>query len=113
MIGVKFLHKIFKIITVLALLSALHACTWVKPTPEGAKIVVSDSTGIRNCERQGAVTSILKSRVGAYDRKASKVAGELETLARNEAALMGGDTIVAESDVKDGRQTFGVYQCHP
>jgi hypothetical protein len=42
-----------------------------------------------------------------------KVAGELEALARNEAALMGGDTVVAELPVKDGRQVFGVYRCQP
>lgn len=107
------MHKIFKIIVILALLPALHACTWVKSTPEGTNVVVSDSAGISNCARKGEVTSSLKSRVGAFERKASKVAGELETLARNEAAQMGGDTIVAESDIKDGRQTFGVYQCRP
>lgn len=107
------MHKIFKIIVILALLPALHACTWVKSTPEGTNVVVSDSAGISNCVRKGEVTSSLKSRVGAFERKASKVAGELETLARNEAAQMGGDTIVAESDIKDGRQTFGVYQCRP
>lgn len=98
---------------VLALLPALHACTWVKPTPEGAKVVVSDGAGVNHCERKGEVASILKSRVGAYERNATKVAGELETLARNEAALMGGDTVVAESNVKDGRQVFGVYKCRP
>jgi hypothetical protein len=37
----------------------------------------------------------------------------LVALARNEAALMGGDTVVAESPVKDGRQLFGVYRCRP
>jgi len=107
------LHKIFKIITVLTLLPALHACTWVKPTPEGAKVVVSDSTGIKKCVPKGELTSTLKSRVGAFERNATKVAGELETLASNEAVLMGGDTIVAKSDIQDGRQTFAVYQCRP
>jgi hypothetical protein len=39
------------------------------------------------------------------------VAEELATLARNEGALLGGDTVAAESPVAEGRQTFGVYQC--
>lgn len=98
---------------VLALLPALHACTWVKPTEEGAKVVVSDNAGVSKCVAKGELTSTLKSRVGAFERNATKVAGELETLASNEAALMGGDTIVAKSDVKDGRQTFAVYKCRP
>jgi len=107
------LHKIFKIIAVSVVLTALHACTWVKPTPEGAEVVVSDSTGVNNCVSKGKVNASLKSRVGAFERKPGKVAGELETLARNEAASMGGDTIVAESEIDEGRQTFGVYKCHP
>lgn len=96
-----------------ALLSlvAMQGCTWVKPTEAGAAVVVSDGSGVSNCERKGEVEAALKSRVGAFERNATKVAGELETLARNEAAKMGGDTIVAESTVRDGKQTFGVYRC--
>jgi hypothetical protein len=30
---------------------------------------------------------------------------------RAKAALMGGDTVVAETGVKEGRQEFGVYLC--
>jgi len=95
------------------LLASLQACTWVKPTEGGAGVVVSDGAGISNCVRKGSVESVLKSRVAGVDRNATKVAGELETLARNEAALMGGDTIVAESAPLDGTQTFGVYRCRP
>jgi len=96
-----------------ALLASLQACTWVKPTDGGAGVVVSDGAGVSNCVRKGSVDSVLKSRVAGVDRNATKVAGELETLARNEAALMGGDTIVAESAALDGTQTFGVYRCRP
>jgi hypothetical protein len=49
--------------------------------------------------------------VGILARGDSKVRGELITLARNEAATMGGDSIVAESPAVQGRQTFGVYRC--
>jgi len=93
------------------LISLLQACTWVKVTPEGAKVRVATSSEIGSCESKGEVTSSLKSRVGAFERKPGKVAGELETLARNEAALMGGDTVVAKTNVKEGRQIFDVYRC--
>lgn len=106
------MHKVFKIIAVSVVLTTLHACTWVKPTPEAAKVVVSDSAGVANCIRKGAVNASLKSRVGAFERKPGKVAGELETLARNDAAASGGDTIVAESEIDEGRQTFGIYKCY-
>jgi hypothetical protein len=107
------LHKVHKAVTLLALASCFHACTWVKPTPEGEKVRVAQAHEVRECERKGEVASILKSRIAGFERKPGKVAGELEALARNEAALMGGDTVVAESPVKDGRQVFGVYRCLP
>lgn len=107
------MYPSIKLVVVLVLLAGVSACTWVKPTEAGAKVVVSDGAGVSNCKRKGEVESALKSRVGAFERNATKVAGELETLARNEAADMGGDTIVAESDVWEGKQTFGVYRCRP
>lgn len=99
------------ITTALALLLFLGGCTWVKTTEDGAKVIVSDGAGVSNCERKGEVEAALKSRVGGFERNATKVAGELETQARNEAAKMGGDTIVAESNVQDGKKTYGVYRC--
>ncbi len=105
------MQTLHKSIALLALLASLTACTWVKPTTEGEKVIVSDGSGVNNCERKGEVESALKSRVAGVERNATKVAGELEALARNEAAKMGGDTIVAESNVRDGKQTFGVYRC--
>jgi len=90
---------------------ALHACTWVKPTPEGEFVRVLTADGVAGCARKGQVTVSLKDRVAGYDRNAEKVARELATLARNEGALMGGDAVVAESAEKDGRQTFGVFNC--
>lgn len=105
------MHASIKLMVALVLLPGLSACTWVKPTDGGANVVVADGSGVSNCERKGEVESALKSRVGGFERNATKVAGELETLARNEAAKMGGDTIVAESNVRDGKQTFGVYRC--
>jgi hypothetical protein len=102
---------ISKTLLVVFALTAVSACTWVKTTPEGEKVTVSDGTGVSNCERKGEVESALKSRVAGVERNATKVAAELEALARNEAAKMGGDTIVAESNVRDGKKTYGVYRC--
>ena len=107
------MHKTYNTITLLALAACLQACTWIKPTTEGEKVRVAQANEVRDCERKGEVASILKSRIAGFERKPGKVAGELEALARNEAALMGGDTVVAESPVKDGRQLFGVYRCQP
>ena len=87
------------------------ACTWVKPTPAGESVRVAPASEVASCTRKGKVTVSLKSRVAGVERKPTKVANELATLARNEGALLGGDTVVAETAVADGRQVFGVYHC--
>lgn len=107
------MRNLHKVTTLIVLAAYLPGCTWVKPTPEGERVRVAQVQEVRDCERKGEVASILKSRVAGFERNPDKVAGELETLARNEAALMGGDTVVAQSPIKDGRQMFGVYRCQP
>jgi len=104
-------HRIKTAIALVTLIALLHACTWVKTTPEGARVQVVLPSELKQCTSKGEVTVRLKSRVGAFERKPGKVAGELEALARNEAATMGGDTIVARSLVNEGQQTFEVYGC--
>lgn len=86
-------------------------CAWVKLTPEGEGVQVAEAGAVTDCVRKGKVTVSLKNRVAGFERKPTRVAGELATLARNEGALLGGDTVVAESNVSDGRQVFGVFQC--
>jgi hypothetical protein len=93
------------------LAGGLNGCTWVKTTPEGESVRVASADAVSDCVRKGKVTVSVKSRVSGVERKPTKVATELAALARNEGALLGGDTVVAETDVADGRQTFGVYQC--
>ena len=107
------MNKAFIAATLLAPVGLLAACTWVKTTPEGEAVRVAQASEVGDCVYKGQVDSSLKSRIGPFERKPSKVALELETLARNEAALMGGDTVVAQTGVKDGRQEFGVYLCKP
>ena len=105
------LNPVSRSFFLLALVCTLHACTWVKITPGGEKVVVSDGVGVANCVHKGEVEAALKSRVAGVERNATKVQLELETLARNEASKMGGDTIVAISNVRDGKKDYAVYLC--
>lgn len=89
----------------------LAACTWVKTTPEGEGVQIATMQQTRDCEKLGDVNVSLKHKVGRVERKPEKVATELETLARNEGALMGGNTVAPVSKSSDGRQTFGVFNC--
>jgi hypothetical protein len=99
--------------TVAAAVALLGACTWVKTTPEGESVRVASAAEVTDCDRKGKVTVSLRSRVAGVERKPTKVAQELATLARNEGAGLAGDTVVAETHVSEGSQVFGVYDCKP
>lgn len=105
------MKRMFTTAALALLVGCLSACAWVKTTPEGAAVRVASAESVGSCERKGKVTVSVKSRVGSVERKPTKVASELATLARNEGALLGGDTVVAETSVTEGRQVFGVYRC--
>ena len=105
------MNKFISTARVVVLAGLLNACTWVKTTPEGEPVSVATADAVSDCVRKGKVTVSLKNRVAGVERKPTKVATELATLARNEGAQLGGDTVVAETPVSDGSQVFGVYQC--
>ena len=99
------------VVASLCLLIGLSGCTWVKLTTEGEKVAVVSSVDSA-CNKLGTTTSIGRAEIASVDRNEAKVASELETLARNHAAGMGGNTIVSQGSVsEEGQQTFVVYQC--
>jgi Domain of unknown function (DUF4156) len=95
----------------LLLLSVLSSCTWVSLTDEGARVQLRTLEQARACERKSRVTVSVKDKIGGIARNEDKVRGELETLARNEAARVGGNAVAAESEPTDGRQVFLIYHC--
>ena len=90
----------------------VSACSWVKMTPEGEQVTVAKAAHVANCKFAGTTTVSVKART-VGERDAGKVKTELETLARNEASKLNGDTIVPVTEVKNGEQVFKVYQCNP
>ena len=100
-----------RLMVIIAALAMLPACTWVKLTEQGETVTVVSKVA-DSCERLGSTSSQTKADIASVGRNDKKVATELQTLARNSAAKMGGDTIVAESEVSEsGEQKFGVYRC--
>lgn len=85
----------------------LSACSWVELTPEGKKIRVLSASEVSTCKKLGN-TSV---SVADLNRKDEVIADNLETLARNAAGEMHGDTIVPVSKVEEGKQKFAVYRC--
>jgi hypothetical protein len=100
-----------KAITTLFIMSFLSACTYVKTDSAAENIVLANENRIQNCKRLGTASARVKASVIGINRKSEKVASELLALARNEAASMGGNTLVASSGIQDGKQGFVVYQC--
>jgi hypothetical protein len=90
---------------------ALAACTWVKPSEQGAGVRLATAGEVEGCEDAGTTHVSVMDKLGVVARNEDKVAGELATLARNSAAQLGGDTVVATSEITDGSQTFAVYRC--
>lgn len=99
------------ILTALFTLTALGACTWVDLEPDAQSVAVARTQDIAECESISHVTASVMDGVGFIDRSEKKVKKELATIARNEAARLGGDTVVPASSITDGKQHFSVYRC--
>jgi hypothetical protein len=89
----------------------LSACTWVKPTEAGKKVTLVKAFNVKNCKNIGTTTSSVKAQLGSIERSPDKVRQELIALAQNQAADLGGDSIVALTDVEEGSMEFGIYRC--
>jgi len=98
-------------IALIALASFSSGCTWVKVSEAGSSIAVANAVNVRGCKNLSEVSVSVTSKVGFYNRNSDKVATELTNLARNEAAGLGGDTIVPSSGIDNGKQSFNVYRC--
>lgn len=106
-------HGVLKRLGLAAVIVAgLAACTWVKPTTEGAAVaVVPDAAAVEGCRKLGITRVSVLDRVAGVPRSYRKLEQELDTLARNSAAEMAGDTVMAASEIVDGHRTYAVYDC--
>lgn len=102
-----------KLFVMVVLLSGLvSACTWVKLDSNASNVHVVGQANLAGCERLGWVAATTRSElVFDIQRSPTKVKTELETMARNQAASRGADSIIATSDVQNGKQQFDIYRC--
>ena len=96
----------------LTLAILLGGCTWVPLDKSADGVQLATAAEVEKCHRLGKVSTKVAYKVAGIERSEKKVATELATLARNEAAQMQGDTIAPESEIVTGRQTFGIYRCN-
>ncbi|HKK50908.1 MAG TPA: DUF4156 domain-containing protein [Myxococcota bacterium] len=100
-------------IAVLWLTSSVAGCVWVPLDPQAESVRVATSLeAVQDCKKLGVVRSRTRTRIGFIARSEEKISEELTALARNNAAEMEADTIVADGPPSvDGRQRFLAYRC--
>jgi hypothetical protein len=97
--------------TLAIVISGLTACTWVEPTREGSEVIVVKASSVGTCNKLGTATTSVKHKLGIITRSDEKVTEELTILAKNKAAEMGGDSIVAKGEPVEGSMSFDIYKC--
>lgn len=102
-----------KNILLTALLGAsLSACSWVQVSEEGKDVSVVKSYNVEGCKKLGqTVTQVRHTSLPGVERDKEKMIKELTVLAKNQAAKMGGDSIVSKDDFNKGAMTFDIYKC--
>lgn len=91
--------------------AAVSGCVFIQPTEEGQKVRVLTAGEVDRCRALGNITSTVTDRIGVIVRRQDTVEDDVLQNAKNAAADMGGDTIVAAGALNAGKQTFGVYRC--
>ncbi len=89
----------------------LSACTWVEPTKESKDVTLVKSFNVKSCKKLSTTIISVVQKVGIITRDKNTVTEELITLAKNKAASLGGDSIVAHKPAVDGSMTFDIYKC--
>lgn len=104
--------KNFKInAMLLGLATVLTACSFVSLNPDAKNTAVAtDINSLSNCKFLGNTNVSLWSKAETFQSQ-DKVESQLDTLARNQAATMGGNTVAPSSKINDGQRAYNVYNC--
>ena len=87
------------------------ACSFVSLNPQAENTtVLPKGSSYANCKFLGNTNVSIWSKATTFQSQ-EKAESQLDTLARNEAASMGGNTVTPTSDIVNGQRTYGVYNC--
>ena len=101
-----------KLFVISLLFASLSACSWVEISEEGKKVSVVKSFNVEGCKKLGqTVSQVRHTSIGGMERDKEQVVQELTVLAQNQAAKMGGDSVVAKDDYDTGSMSFEIYKC--
>ncbi len=89
------------------------ACSWIKPSVGSHSVALATQHEVAGCTKKGVTTSKTLSKFFFIPRGQDKMYSELVMLAKNEAVIMEGDTIVPQPTSAPGTLVFAVYACKP
>ena len=89
----------------------LASCATIDLTPGGQKVRVLAPDEVSSCRELGKTNTSVTAKALGLPRPPETIKKELESIARNSASNMGGDTIVPLTVIADGKQSFVVYKC--
>jgi hypothetical protein len=93
-----------------SLLLFVSACNFVQVNESGSMVTQARAPDVTHCTHIGQIDSQTRAKV-LLQRSSEKVQQELIDLARNQAASMGANAIVAIGEPKNGTQKFRAYRC--
>lgn len=95
----------------LSLLLGLAGCAHVELSSGGEAVDIVQPEIVAACQKVGTASASTKPRIWMFARSDETIRDELTTLARNEAAKLGGNALVPTSPIEEGRQSYDVYRC--
>lgn len=104
------MRMLTRFFTLTVVLTATSACTLGNFQPDAEAVKLRNGADVADCKLLGTTTEKTRDR-WAPSRSDKKVANEVLALARNEAANIGGNTLVEQTALVMGRQTFTIYSC--
>lgn len=101
----------FSLLAGVVLSLSLSGCATSGLNEGGEKVRLLNPQEVTSCRKLGETNTQVTSNLAGIPRPIETIAKELSVVARNAAARMGGDTVVALTVITDGQQTFEVFKC--
>ncbi len=100
-----------QIFLIIAITLSTSGCSLVKLTPQADIVRLMTAKSASHCKVLGTTTVSVLDKILFFDRDKKTMLDELEILARNSTAKMGGDTASPDGDPVGGEQSYTVYRC--
>ncbi|GAB3265168.1 DUF4156 domain-containing protein [Chitinimonas naiadis] len=95
----------------LAAVTMSGCASFVELKPAAQSVQVGSADAVASCTLRGSVHVKVLDKLGPIARDEGKLIIELNTLARNAAVDLQGDTVLANGPITAGERDYKVYRC--